>query len=74
MDMVIQAGSLLSDIPRQIPAAGADLIKLLNQFDRILHCPRTGIGTKIPDLVLFHRAAKKESAGYSSPTVTLMNG
>ena len=62
MDMIIQTRSLFSDIPRQIPLAGADLIDFPQKLDRILHGPGAGVRTEIPALVLFHRSVKKGSA------------
>ena len=61
MDMIIQTRSLFSDIPRQIPLAGADLVDFPKKLDRVLHGSGTGVRTEIPALVLFHRVVKKES-------------
>ena len=58
-DMVVQARALLADVARKRLAAAADLIKLLDQVDRILDCPRTCIWSKIARFVFFHRARKK---------------
>jgi len=56
MDMIIQTRSLFSDIPREIPLAGADLVDFPKKLDRVLHGSGAGVGTEIPALVLFHRA------------------
>ena len=53
MNVIIQTGPLRTDILRQIPIAGADLVKLVDQADRILDCSGTGIGTKIDGFIFF---------------------
>ena len=59
MDMVIQAGPLLADIPGQAPAAGPDLVELVNQIDGILDRARAGVGAVILRLILFEPPGKK---------------
>ena len=56
MDVIIQTWTLFSDIPREIPLAGADLVDFPKKLDRVLHGSGAGVGTEIPALVLFHRA------------------
>ena len=53
MDMVIQAGPLLADIPGQAPAAGPDLVELVNQVDGILDRARAGVGAVILRFIFF---------------------
>ncbi len=54
MDMVVQAGSLLSDIPGQVPIAAPQMVQLVEQFDRIPHRLAAGIRSEIFCLVLHH--------------------
>ena len=53
---VDQAGALLPDITGQPAVAAADLIKLPDQLDGILHGPSTGVGAEILRLILCHPA------------------
>ena len=61
MDMVIETGALCPHIFWQIPVAGAELIELVNQFDSIFYRRRTGIGSEIFGMILFHHSGKKHS-------------
>ena len=60
-DMIIQAGALDSYIPGQHPVAGPQLVQLVQQFNGILHCRGTGIGTEIAGLILLHGTGKQDS-------------
>ena len=57
--MVIQTWTFLTDIPRQHPVAGTQLKQFIEQFYRILNCPRAGIWAKVPGSVLFHFSRKQ---------------
>ena len=59
LNMIIQAGPLFSHVFRQIPAAGTNLVKLVNQLNRILHRARAGIRPVIFRLVLLQLPGKK---------------
>ena len=59
LNMIIQAWTVLARIPGQIPITGTQLIQLVQQIYGILYCSRTGVGTKIFRLVLFHGAGKQ---------------
>ena len=58
-NMIIQAGALFSDIPRQNAIAGTQPIELINQLDGILDSARAGIRSEVARLVLFHCTRKK---------------
>ena len=72
LDMVIQAGTVLSDVFWQIPAAGADLIQLLDQFNRIFHCSARWYTVQNTLTCLSSSVVKTELSGNSSSTVTLI--
>ena len=59
MDMIIQAGPFLSDIPGQVPIAAPEMIQLVEQLDRIPHRLAAGVGPEIPGFVLFPRYAQE---------------
>ena len=57
--MVVQARSLLPDVLRQAPVAGAQPVKLVEQLYGILHRARAGVGAEIPGFVLLHFPCKQ---------------
>ncbi len=54
MDMVIQTGPFLSDIPGQVPIAAPEMVQLVKQLDRIPHRLAAGVGPEIFCLILHH--------------------
>ena len=61
MNVIIEAGPLFADIPRQASVAGTDVIQLLYQFNHILHRACAGIWPEIFRLVLAHAPGKQHS-------------
>ena len=61
MNMIIQASPVQSNISWKISIASTNTINFINQINRIFYRPRTGVGTKIPRLVLFHLTRKKHA-------------
>ena len=59
--MIIETGSVISAIAGKIPVTGTKLIKLIDQFNGILHRCCTGIGTKISGTVFLHLSGKQNS-------------
>ena len=58
-DMIIEAGAVLPRISWQHLIAGTNLVQLMDQVNRILHCPCAGVWPKVFVLVLFHRSRKQ---------------
>ena len=61
MNMIIQTRAVLSRVARQVPVAGAQLIDLVYQLDRILDCSRARVRAKVPRFVFFLLAGKENS-------------
>ena len=59
MNMVVQAGAVLSDHFGQRPVAGTDPVQLVDQLDGILHRSRAGVRSKVFCMVLVHPARKE---------------
>ena len=60
-NVIIETCPVVSAITGQIPITGTELIELINEFNGILHCGRTGIWTKISGTILLHLSGKQNS-------------
>ena len=67
MDMIIETRTFFSDIFRQIPVTGPDMIQLPEQFHRIFHRTQTGIRSKERPCLYYHiKQCKAPCQGYIS--------
>ena len=56
--MMVEAGALLSDIPRKHSVAGAQLEQFIQEFYRIFYCRRARVRPEIAGFIFFHLPGK----------------